>query len=298
MATCPDVGDLPEDYSSLLPKGAGVPQSETSPPGKTWYFPVRLERANPAGVFVPQHFVFPKKGGTVDVILFFHGSKVGKFSDPPNDNINYYWSNKYEYNRDTLKLNLREDLNTSRMNAILVAPTMGHEPGHGLSENKDLGIFREPGGGDCFLKHVLAWLGHYDPRFDGLDVGKVVLAGHSGGGSPIHTQMNTMKADICEIWCFDTVYWLREDWIRFSTTLGTTHPNSLMTFYNAIQSTDSYNKLQARAQELGKEFRAGDKTTSGGKRNMKFVPVRKDHFGAVTDNYLDQLRNSPCLTKV
>jgi hypothetical protein len=71
-----------------------------------------------------------------------------------------------------------------------------------------------------------------------------------------------------------------------------------MTFYNAIQSTDSYNKLKKRAQDLGKEFRAGDTTTSGGKRNMKFVPVRQDHFGAVTDNYLNQLRKSPCLTKV
>ena len=118
MGTCPDVGDLPGDYSNLLPKGAGVPQSETSPPGKTWYFPVRLDKANPAGVFVPQHFVFPKKGGTVDVILFFHGSKVGKFSDFPNNNINYYWNNNYEYNHGVLKLNLREDLNTSRRNAI------------------------------------------------------------------------------------------------------------------------------------------------------------------------------------
>jgi hypothetical protein len=71
-----------------------------------------------------------------------------------------------------------------------------------------------------------------------------------------------------------------------------------MTFFNATQSTDSFTKLKDSAQKLGKEFRAGDMTTSGGTRNMKFVSVRKDHFGAVTDNYRNQIINSPCLTKV
>ena len=147
---CADVGDLPQDYSKLLPKGANVPPSEADPPGKTWYFPIRLDAAHPTGVFVPQHFVAPKDGKKVDVILFFHGNKVGKFGVSPNTNINYYWSGKYEYNGSFLKINLRQDLNTSRMNALLVAPTMGASPGHGLSSNDDLGIFNRPAGVDCF----------------------------------------------------------------------------------------------------------------------------------------------------
>ena len=63
--TCADVGDFPADYSSLLPKHANVPASETVPPGKTWYFPIRTDKTHPTGVFVPEHFVVPKKGKTL-----------------------------------------------------------------------------------------------------------------------------------------------------------------------------------------------------------------------------------------
>jgi len=297
-ATCADVGDLPQDYSGLLPKGAQVPASETTPPGKTWYFPVRLDKANPAGVFVPQHFVYPKKGETVDLILFFHGNKVGKFGDFLNNNINYYWSGKYEFGKAILNINLRENLNTSRKNALLVAPTMGYAPGHGLSGNKDLGIFTQPGGGDCFLRHVMAWLGHYDSRFDSVGVGKVVLAGHSGGGSPIYLQMNSMKADICEVWGFDVVYGPLDDYLRFAVSLAHTHPSSLITFFHGVQSTPNYEKLQGMAKAKGKLYKKEDRSTNGGKNNMKFESGRKDHFGTLTDHFLEQLQNSPCLTTV
>ena len=206
--TCADVGDLPADYSNLLPKHANVPQYETDPPGKTWYFPIRLDAANPTGVFVPQHFGLSKDGNKVDVILFFHGNKVDEYGKFPNNNINYYWSGKY-YN-----VKLREDLNTSRKNAVLVAPTMGDTPGQGLASNADLGIFRVPGGGDCFLEHVMKWLGHYDTRFATAELGSVILAGHSGAGSPIF---------------------------------------------------------------------------------LRFESGRRDHFGTLTDHFLEQLQNSPCL---
>ena len=110
------------------------------------------------------------------MILFFHGNKVDEYGKFPNNNINYYWSGQY------YSIKLRENLNTSRKNAVLVAPTMGDYPGQSLSSNKDLGVFRESGGGDCFLQHVMKWLGHYDPRFASAEVGNVVLAGHSGRG--------------------------------------------------------------------------------------------------------------------
>jgi hypothetical protein len=295
---CADVGDFPDDYSSLLPKGANVPVSESSPPGKTWYFPIRLDRTSPTGVFVPNHFVFPKKGEKVDVILFFHGSKVGKFSDFPNNNINYYWNNNYEYDGDILKLNLREDLNTSRRNALLVAPTMGHDPGYGLSGNKDLGVFRESGGGDCFLKHVMAWLGHYDPRFASTEIGSVVLAGHSGGGSPIFLLMNDLTTDICEIWGFDVVYGPIANYIHFAKKLQHNHPNALMTFFHGTQSGYYFDKLNQLAEDNGRVFKKGATSTNGGKNNMRFQSGRKDHFGTLTDHFLEQLQNSPCLTKV
>ena len=248
-------------YSRSTPH---VPTSETVPAGKTWYFPIRLDAAHPAGVFVPQNFAFPKDGGKVDVILFFHGNKVDEYGKFPNNNINYYWSGKY-YN-----IKLREDLNTSRKNALLVAPTMGDYPGQGLSGNEDLGIFRQPGGGDCFLEHVMKWLGNYDPRFGSAEVGKVILAGHSGAGSPIYLQMNSMKADICELWGFDVVYGPLDDYIRLATTLKHTHPTSLITFFHGVQSTPNYNKLKAMAEAKGRLYKPEDRTTNGGNNNMRF----------------------------
>jgi hypothetical protein len=298
--TCADVGDFPSDYSNLLPKGANVPAFETSstnsaPASKTWYFPIRLDAANPTGVFIPQDFTYPNKGEKVDVILFFHGNKVGDFGKFPNNNINYYWSGHYAFGKATLKIKLRENLNASRKNALLVAPTMGPLPGHQLAGNPDLGIFAQPGGGDCFLDHVMKWLGHCDPRFDSVQVGKVVLAGHSGGGSAIHIQMNSMKADIGEVWCFDVVYWMLEDWTRFAKTLAITHPNSLITFYHGVQSTNSYNDLDALAKSMGKKYKKEDRMTAGGTRNMNFVETGKpDHFGALTDHFLERLQDSSC----
>jgi hypothetical protein len=290
---CPDVGPFPSDYSDLLPKG--VPPFETSansaPASKTWYFPIRLAAGNPTGVFIPKDFTYPKREETVDVILFFHGNKVGDFGKIATSNINYYLSGHY------MKIDLREQLNASGKNALLVAPTMGAAPGHQLDSNPDLGIFAQPGGGDCFLDHVMQWLGHYDPRFNSVTIGKVVLAGHSGGGSPIHIQMNSMQTDICEVWCFDVVYWMLDDWIRFANTLAITHPNSLITFYHGVQSTPSYNALDDRAKSAGKKYSKEDRMTAGGKRNMNFVETGKaDHFGALTDNFPKQLESSNCLS--
>jgi hypothetical protein len=109
---------------------------------------------------------------------------------------------------------------------------MGDTPGQGLASNSDLGIFRVPGGGDCFLEHDMKGLGHYDTRFATAGLGSVILAGHSGAGSPIRI------------------------------------------------------------------YKQEDRTTNGGKSNMRFESGRRDHFGTLTDHFLEQLQNSPCLKTV
>jgi hypothetical protein len=78
---------------------------------------------------------------------------------------------------------------------VLVAPTMGDTPGQGLASNADLGIFRVAGGGDCFLEHVMKWLRHYDTRFATAELGSVILAGHSGAGSPIFLRFESGRRD-------------------------------------------------------------------------------------------------------
>lgn len=275
-SACVDEGDLPQDYSDKLPRG--VPAAERpatsmfpfqtpGPADVTWYFPLPLDATNPTGVFFPQGFSY---GREVDVILYFHGNKDGAFST-----INQYWHGDYN------KITLREDLNASQKNAVLIAPTMGYYPGRGLKGNSDLGIFREAGGATCFLDHVMKWIGKYEPRYadNGIvpHVGQIVLAGHSGGGSPMHLQMESLKSKLCEIWCFDVVYWGVEDWVKFAKQ----NPTKKITFYYAVQSLDSLQELQKQAKGIG---------------NIEIKAAGSHHFPALTDNFRIQLKKTTCLS--
>jgi hypothetical protein len=132
---CPDVGQLPGSYSDKLPKGVPVderPSTKGVPAEVTWYFPIALTQTNPTGVFLPKGFGYPRE---LDVILFFHGNKQGLW-----DTINQYWHG------DIWNITLRENVNDSGKNAVLVAPTMGLKPGFGGINNADIGIFGQTGG--------------------------------------------------------------------------------------------------------------------------------------------------------
>ncbi len=134
---CPVVGKLPDIFEKQLPQGPPpVPVAERPPsdgPSRvTWYFPIALPETNPTGVFLPNGFGYPRE---LDVILFFHGNKQGLWKT-----INQYWHG------DIMNITLRENVNDSGKNAVLVAPTMGDVPGHGSIQNADIGIFREAGG--------------------------------------------------------------------------------------------------------------------------------------------------------
>lgn len=228
---------------------------------------------NPAGVFIPPGFSYAEQ---VDVILYFHGNKDGSFQT-----INQYWHGDYN------KIALREDLVASRRDALLVAPTMGYYPGHSLWGNSDLGVFGQPEGGDCSLDHVMVHLKKYDDNFAAKGytprVRKIVLAGHSGGGSPIHTQMESMKGRLCESWCFDVVYGPVSDWIDFAVR----NPTIPLTFYHAVQSLGALRELvRQKAQTEAKLKIKLD--------HMRFVDAGNDHFAALTNNFLTQVKNTKC----
>jgi hypothetical protein len=196
--------DVRFDFVDKLP--ANVPPVELPPtsmfpypppigPGTaTYYFPIDMDKVAPAGVFFPAGYSFP---GTMNVILYFHGHKQGDFKT-----INQYWGGKLH------NIHLREDINETGKQAVLIAPTMGEFPGSGL--NPDMGIFREPGGGDAFLTEVARWIGKYVPQYSSKKItpgiGNVVLAGHSGAGGILSQQAKSMKSNICEVWGFDSMY--------------------------------------------------------------------------------------------
>jgi hypothetical protein len=285
MADCPKVGTLPQDYSSKLPKGVPpVERAATSlfpyqvigPADTTWYFPIDLPGTSPTGVFIPQGFAY---GSQVDVILFFHGNKRGEFTT-----INEYWVSKF------YKATLREDLNAAGKSALLIAPTMGAAPGKALTGNTDLGVFGQPGGAQCFLDHVMQWLGTYDPHYSLNNtkiipqVRNIILAGHSGGGSPIHIQMESLKAKLCEIWCFDVVYYDVTDWMAFVVY----NPTKFLTFYHAIQSLGALAELKKLRDitEMGLHKSLG---------NLRIIDAGNHHYPALTNNFRNQVKQSKCL---
>jgi hypothetical protein len=288
--TCPAVGTLPDKYSTRLDKRVPpverpptsfpvVPQQAVTygPAAVTWYFPIGLKGTNPTGVFVPKGF---KYEADVDVILFFHGNKI------VGGNRDFTFIHQY-WHGNMYKVALRDDVNSAGKNVLLVAPTMGDFPGHSLSDTDNLGIFATPGSGSCFLEHVMKWLGTYDDGFvsKGIipKVRKVVLAGHSGGGNPIHNQMDAMKGQICEIWCFDVVYGNVADWWSFAFFNQTKQ----LTFFHAVQSLGA---LAALKKLTADKEKAGVKLN-----NLQFVDAGNNHYAALTNNFFDQVKSSNCL---
>lgn len=196
-ARFPYVRELPpqvppiEDPSSTFPSDMGGTDLVT------YYFPIKVMPAgqpNATGVFFPRGFRF---SDDLNVILYFHGHKAGEFTT-----INEYWG-EGKHN-----LFLREKINASGKQAVLIAPTMGALPGS--SVNSGMGIFANKGAVDSYLAEVLQWIGKFVPQYAERRVtptiGKLVLAGHSGAGGILLHQVMTMKTPVCEVWGFDSLY--------------------------------------------------------------------------------------------
>lgn len=178
------------------PFSASRPSDFAGPAEATYYFPIPVMPTgdNATGVFFPRGFGFPDM---LNVILYFHGHKAGEFKT-----INEYWSGKLH------NLYLREDINATGKQVVLIAPTMGAAPGSSL--NAGMGIFANPGAADDYLAEVVRWIGKYVPPYvkkgSAPKICNLVLAGHSGAGGILSQQVRTMRSRVCEVWGFDTMY--------------------------------------------------------------------------------------------
>jgi hypothetical protein len=193
------------DYADRLPKNVppiehpfsvSCPSDFAGPAEVTYYFPIEVMppgHDNATGVFFPAGFQFP---GKLNVILYFHGHKAAEFKT-----INEYWSGRLH------NLYLREFVNATCKQAVLIAPTMGAAPGSSL--NAGMGIFANPGAADDYLAEVARWVGKYVPQYVSKgtpEIGNIVLAGHSGAGGILLQQVRTMRSPVREVWGFDTMY--------------------------------------------------------------------------------------------
>ncbi|MEJ1237426.1 hypothetical protein WBG78_04795 [Chryseolinea sp. T2] len=170
-------------------------RKESVPPAQTLYVGIRLGAEAPAvpmtGVYIPEGFV---PGATVDVILYLHGIKTS-----PTLNIAQYWNKK-----SNSHFAFRERMNESKVNAILVAPTLGPR------SQWQTGWLTKPGGLDKYLDQVLTALSQHGPyRGNKPSLGNIVLACHSGGGHPMRElalAANKCASRIKECWGFDCTY--------------------------------------------------------------------------------------------
>jgi uncharacterized protein DUF2272 len=209
------------------PGAASIPRllkQESTPPGTTLYVEIDLKIVDrfgltaPAvtGIFIPDGY---RPGAAVDLIVYLHGFKADAIK---RGAIDQYWnSQRFPYGA------LREGVNSSGRNVILVAPTLGSH-----SEAKHL---IEPGGLDAYLAQVLAALRAYRPNNQvgsAPALGNLVLACHSGGGWPMRQLAGSgdrALARLRECWGYDCTYNNGDDafWARWAQA----HPNAKVYIY-------------------------------------------------------------------
>src|SRR5262249_16814025 len=114
-------------------------------------------------------------------------------------------------------MKLRENLRAEKKDVILVAPWLG------LSGNMKLGALGEGDGCQDYLDGVLKGVAAFQKSrgkngADSLELGNLILAGHSAGGGMMKTasrHLGGYKGNLKECWGFDCFYdteW--ESWSR------------------------------------------------------------------------------------
>ncbi len=179
------------------PSASSLIKREDQPPSYTLYLNITLGGESPArpmtGIFVPSGYQPQRE---VDFILYLHGYKLS-FSEA---SIDRYWDRRsFPY------WPLREGVNDSGKNVILVAPTLG--------PRSQPGSLTRPGGFDGYLGQVMTALRDFGPYRGRTPpaVGSIILACHSGGGWPMRQlampdRPGQYTARIRECWGFDCLY--------------------------------------------------------------------------------------------
>ena len=188
----------------MTPSTGSAPKlikQELIPIGTTLYVEINLKvvdkfgiAAPPVtGIFIPDGYA---PGAAVDLILYLHGHKAEKIRRLA---IDQYWdSQRFPYGA------LREGVNASGRNVVLVAPTLG--------SRSEAGRLLRPGGLDAYLAQVRAALRAYEPHRwarSGPTFGNLILACHSGGGLPMRRLASggdRTLARLRECWGYDCTY--------------------------------------------------------------------------------------------
>ncbi len=217
-----DGSEAPELFSP-------APSDSHAPPGATLYVKIDLKidnRVKQSAIFIPVGF---SKDPDVDLVLFLHG-----FQQNDDTAISKYLQEDYG--------RLREGLNASGRNIILVAPTLGPQ--------SEAGVLTKAGGLDDFVARSLSAIRTHGGSGwpDTLSLRSLVIACHSGGGArarEIANQKNDALNSLREHWGFDSLN-SRND-VPFWQPWAPAHPQGrLLLFY-----LDNGTPVASRCKELG-----------------------------------------------
>jgi peptidoglycan hydrolase-like protein with peptidoglycan-binding domain len=229
---------------SVTPKPvplAGAPRvlaRESDPPMTTLYLDIALggeASARPmTGVFIPSNF---RRDRRIDAVVYLHGFK----RDIPGVSINTYWNRRRFPQRG-----LREGVNMSTKNVILIAPSLG--------PRSQAGWLVQPGGFDRYLDHVLAAIRanlYAGWSASAPEIGNLILSGHSGGGLPLRQiALSGQKyaSNIRECWGFDSMYNSPDpsEWTRWARA----HPSAKLYIYYTDGGGTKANSLKLKSQYL------------------------------------------------
>jgi 3D (Asp-Asp-Asp) domain-containing protein/D-alanyl-D-alanine dipeptidase len=178
------------------------------------------------GIFIPENYISQAK---VDLILYLHGHTCSK--PGPNASISEYWDgSKYSI------FALREAINDSKKNVILVAPTLGvkSKAGNLVLDN----------GLDNYVDKVLEALKIYGPyQGQSVSLGNLIIAAHSGGGKTMQElalSSNSYATKIVECWGLDSQYQDASPWIEWARK----NPQSkYYSYYCDVRPTANWEKL-------------------------------------------------------
>jgi hypothetical protein len=194
------------------------PSSNPKGPPKLTVYPASIVKdhdPNDTGIFFPDKFV---PSGTLDLLVYFHGLPT-PCGGRNTDKIWDFWRSK--------TFHMREWVNKSGKNVVFVAPRL-RQTTSGLRLDMDA---------DDFLKKVVAvisaraktapfnWQGtksSTEPKEAAvMSIGKLILAAHSGGGTPMLKVAQAAKfATVRECWGFDSMYGFPSQWVDWAARGG------------------------------------------------------------------------------